>query len=177
MKKERYHGEFEGRPCSLICRSHEVLRDVIQAERKVYVTKSGERKRRRVSLRNAAVVKHPALKFADAFQALDGVMKFCFGEHLVRKYKHCIEDFKLAISSIGCSVTVSMHMLIDHTPRFCEQHNCGLLRFSEEAAESLHAECKKYVQRWKVPKLENTRYAQFVEGMLSAINAHHVNAS
>jgi len=146
VTRERYHDEFEGRPCSLICRKHEVLRDVVKDARSMFVTKHGEQKRRRVSKRTEPDSNHPALCFADAFQALDGVMRFCYGEQLVRKFEHCIDDFKLAIARIGCSVNVSMHMLIDHTPRFCDKHNSGLLLYSEEAAESLHAECNKHVQ-------------------------------
>ena len=80
VKKERYHEEFERRQYSLICRKHDVLREVVEAERSVFLTKHGMRKRRRVSKRTAADVSHPALYFVDALRALDGVMKFCFGE-------------------------------------------------------------------------------------------------
>jgi len=58
-----------------------------------------------------------------------------------------------------------MHMLTDNTPRYCEKHNCGPRRYSEEAAESLHAECNKYVKRWKVPTAGHPKYDQVVEGI------------
>jgi len=87
LKKERYHDEFEGRACSTICGRHEVVREIVLVASSVYVTKRGMKKRQRVSQRNAAAVKHPALFFADAFEALDGVMKYCYGAQLVPKYQ------------------------------------------------------------------------------------------
>ena len=135
VTKGRYHGEFEGTPCSLICRRHEVLRNVITAARRIFVTKDGKHKRRRVSRRNQHEVNDAALNDADAFQALDGVMKFSYGAQLVRKHQHCVEDFKVAVSRIGCSVTVSMHMLIHQTPHCCEKHRYRSSGYSGAAAE------------------------------------------
>ena len=146
LTKERYHDEFEGRPCSKIARSHAVLRSVLQQQRSVYVTRAGVEKKRRLSSRIteqvANTAHHPAIHVADALEAMDGVMKFMYGRQIDEEYRHCVDDFKDAIGKIGSSVTVSMHMLLDHSPRFCAEHNTGLLAYSEEAAESLHSECK-----------------------------------
>ena len=182
VEKEKYHGEFQGRPCSIICAWHQVLRAVIAEEAvqacAVFITQDGSRKKRRISRRTSSrsAAEHPALCYADAFEVLDGIMKFCYGESLVDQYRHCIADFKLAVTRIGSSVTVSMHMLVDHTVHFCDEHQCGLLRYSEETAESLHHECKRFLARYIVPKFGRVRHKELMMRMLSGLNADHLYA-
>jgi len=181
LSKEQYHDEFEGRACSTIARKHNVLRDVIKEQRRMYVMRNGARKKRRISSRLSAHVTetthHSALHVADALEAMDGVMKFMFGRHLDESYRHCVEDFKLAIGKISSSVTVSMHMMIDHAPRFCDDHNCGLLAYSEETAESLHSETNMFLARWKISKVGSVNHSKTLLNVLSAINSAHLYAA
>ena len=115
---------------------------------------------------------HPALHVADALEAMDGVMKFMYGQQLDEGHRHSLEDYKHAIGKIGCSVTVSMHMLNDHAQRFCDDHNCGLLAYSEESAESLHSETTSCIARWKLPKQVGTdKHRTTLLNMMSAMNS------
>ncbi len=114
---------------------HEQLRDVIKQSCSVAIgakscvrTTQGITKRRHLSLRATSseltqrVAVHPTHHYADAFEALDGIMSFMYGAELVEKYRHCVGDYKRAIEAIGCSVTVSMHMLVDHDLTMCDKH-------------------------------------------------------
>lgn len=73
-----------------------------------------------------------------------------------------------------CSVTVSMHMLIDHGPLVCIEHDSGLLPYSEEAAASLHAECKSFFEQWKLPKVVTGSHSRTLLNVMSAINSAHL---
>ena len=184
--KERYHGEFEGRPCSKIARGYKVLRSIISAAceqqveaQHVLITSSGQHKKRRVSGRRTEttlkdlVAHHPASAFADAFQALDGIMNCCYGAQFIEPLSHSFTDFRRAVNTLGCSVTQSMHMLGDHTMWFCKKNGCRLLAFSEETAESLHSECKSKLRDWKVPPPGQQKHQEFLIRMVSGINAAH----
>ena len=173
--KERYHDEFEGRHCSLIVKSSSVLRSVIKeaseqivAENNVVRRTQGGVKRRRVATRalesemSTLVTQHPLCQFATAFEAQDGIMHFMYGAQLVEKYRRCIGDYRRAVDAIGCSVTVSMHMLIDHAVHFCDELGCGLLHCSEESSESLHAECARLFKQFKVPVVGQPKHAEYL---------------
>jgi len=92
LSKEQYHDEFEGRACSTIARNHNVLRNVLEEQRHMYVVRNGSRKKRRISSRLSAhlaeTTHHSALHVADALEVIDGVMKFMFVRHLDESYRH-----------------------------------------------------------------------------------------
>ncbi len=172
---ERCHDEFEGRQCSAVVRNHAALRDVIResceqvvAEQNVVHRTDHGAKRRRVTTRvreeqvNYLVAQHPIRHYAAAFEAQDGIMHFMYGERLIEECSHCVRDYRRAIDAIGCPVTVLMHMLIDHAVKFCDNHGCGLLYYSEETSESLHSEIAKVFQQFKVPPIGHSKHAEYL---------------
>ena len=43
-----------------------------------------------------------------------------YGANVKQALRKYISAYKTAISAIGCTVTQSMHMLIDHSEQFCD---------------------------------------------------------
>ncbi len=184
VHKEGYHGEFEGRPCSKIVSGYVLLASVVRDECKnvlqqqVQVTRLGN-KRRRVSSRNCEqqleqlVQAHPATPYVDLYKAHDGIMRCCYGSDLNKEYEHCFLDYKRAVDKIRCSMSVSMHMLADHTPLFCAALNSGTVDYSEETHESLHDEFKQFKTQWKVPPVGAPKHSDFLLRMVGGLNAAH----
>jgi len=60
--------------------------------------------------------------------------------------------------------------MIDHAPRFRDDHNCGLLAYSQETAESLYSETNIFLARWKISKVSTVNHIKTMLNVLSAIN-------
>ncbi len=186
VEKERYHGEFEGRACSKICREHDTLRTVVKEscmtsiQENATVTYQGVVKRRRLNPRRLAEQveqlynEHILRHFANAFEAQHGIMESMYGTEVKQPLSEYISAYKSAISATGCTVTQSMHMLIDHSAQFCAVTGRGLLMYSEEAAEHLHSESNRFLKRWSVPPVGAPKHADFLLRMLSGMNAAHL---
>ncbi len=190
VRTEGYHGEYEGRQCSKLAGGYEILESLVMeectlsahAEQARQVSRKGT-KRQRLSGRqlehsiSGAVLQHPATPFARAFAAMDGVMKHLYGSTVDGAYSNCVNDFKLAIRDIGCSVSVSMHMLMDHAPAYCAKMGHSLQRVSAEAHESLHHEASVFTVQWKVPPAGTDSHACVLHRMVSGMNAAHAFSS
>ncbi len=184
LREERYHGEFEGRSCSKIAAGHAKLGLLVRAQCEEVIRQSTPlsrlgQKRQRLSERHldlqvcAAVAKHPVSNFVAAFAAFDGIMKYCYGSILDNTSSHWVQDFKDAIGKIGCTVSVSMHMLADHAPAYCRKHGRGLRWVSAESHESLHQESRSFAAQWKVPPTGTSSHAVFLHRMVGGMNAAH----
>ncbi len=187
LRIEGYHGEYEGRACSKIVARHTLLASLLTSacettEGTATYTASGK-KRQRVSPRishdavAAAVVCHPVNPFVQAFAAMDGLMKCYYGDTVVDNLVHCMTDFKNAVTSIGCSVSVSMHMLAAHVPEYCAKQAHGLRRVSAESHEALHHESRAYAAQWHVPPVGAQTHAVSVFHMVAGMNACHAHSS
>ncbi len=132
VEKERYHGEFEGRACSKICREHETLRKVVKTSCVTSIQENattkfqGVVKRRRLNPRRLEQQvedlynKHILRHYANAFEAQHGIMESMYGAKVKQPLREHISVYKTAISAVGCTVTQSMHMLIDHSEQFVQ---------------------------------------------------------
>ena len=179
VEREKYHGEFQGRECSIIARSYHVLRRIIEAEcraRLAFPLNGSLTKRQRllsIAELESLVQQHPATAYASLFESVDGIMHFCYGADLKEDYRHCFEEFRNAVDTIGCSVTPSMHMMGHHMEQFCDKNGCGLLIYSEETAEGSHHEVTNFFERYKVPLVGRPRHGEFLLRMMTGLNAAH----
>ncbi len=187
LQTEAYHGEYEGRPCSKIVAGHSVLAELVKSDCETTAgaathTQSGK-KRQRLSRRisedavAAAVVRHPVTPFVQAFAAMDGIMQCYYGDTVDENLAHCVTDFKQAIADIGCSVSVSMHILAAHVPEYCARQGHGLRCVSAESHESLHQETRAYWAQWHVPAVGAKNHAASVFHMVAGLNACHAYSS
>lgn len=114
-------------------------------------------------LQNALLIH--LLKFAVALRAFNSVRKSCFGENLLPSFKNDIKLFKVAYEALQISVTPKVHIIFEHVPQFCEEKNCGLGKFSEQASESVHADFKKTWIHYAIPQ----SHEHFDEHLLQAV--------
>ena len=100
----------------------------------------------------APIVAQP---FTETFRALDKVVASCFGNNIDSSFMDYILRFKsmymdLVIVELGyVNVTPKMHCIFHHVPGFCGKYG-GLGCHSEQASESVHADFKKTLVRYKV---------------------------
>ncbi len=50
----------------------------------------------------------------------------------------------------------------------------GLLMYSEEAAEHVHSESKRFYKQWSVPPVGAPKHAEFLLRMVNGMNAAHL---
>ncbi len=183
---ETYHGEMAGNQCTrLLSKVHilqTLIREECEAEIATELRAGPNRKRRRLSQRamNAIVTKkegdHGASRYVALFAALDAALRTAGTPGLHPQLRSSARRLAEAIDNAECSRTVMMHILIDHVPEFCAARKCGMLRYSEEAGESMHHEELKYQQRFHVPAPGNKQHTQYLRLSMLALNADHAAA-
>lgn len=58
--------------------------------------------------------------------------------------------FREAYSKLELSITPKLHCLFVHVPEFCLKMKKGLGYYSEQASESVHANFRKTMERYKM---------------------------
>ena len=78
------------------------------------------------------------LKFVNAFQTFNEVVKACFTVDLSPKFVELIDEFREAYLALNISVTLKVHAVFFHVKEFCITHKKGLSFYSEQAMEAVH---------------------------------------
>lgn len=113
------------------------------------------------------------LKYVDAFEKFNEVVKSCFTMDLDPKFAKCIDKFKEAYLALNISVTPKVHAVFFHVEKFCNEHQKGLGFYSEQAMEAVHYDFSKTWAKYKVSR-NNTNYGNKLLRAVCEYNALHV---
>lgn len=114
-----------------------------------------------------------ALPYVDCFSAFQKVVHSCYGDKLDANYKLIIQNFAASYLQLGISVTPKVHAVFHHIMDFCEVHNVGLGRFSEQSVEAVHSDFKTTWSRYKVAE-SNPAYSSQLLKAVRDYNSKHL---
>lgn len=109
------------------------------------------------------------LKYVKCLELFKRVVHSCYGYVLDEKYMDHIHEFKTSYLGLGIAVTPKVHAVWYHIPDFCNSVNEGLGRWSEQAAESVHADFK---HTWKKYSVSIT-HPSYCDRLLSAVEEYN----
>ena len=113
------------------------------------------------------------LKHLQCFEAFRQVVQSCYGHRLNPDYREHIQRFKKAYLDLGIGVTPKVHAVFYHIEDFCQMHNEGLARWSEQALETVHTDFKATWAKYKV----QDNHPEYASKLLCAVrdyNSKHV---
>ncbi len=129
------------------------------------------RHQRRLIAAHASV--HPARDYIAAFDALGPLLRLVAQKNLSDGLEEAARKYRDCLLTLGCSKTVAMHVLVDEVPRLCKRLQHSLGYHSEESAESMHQEEKKFEMRWRVGKSSSIDHAAALMKAMCGMNAEH----
>ena len=107
------------------------------------------------------------IKYVQLLQDLKNVIYGCFGNELKPSFEKSIENFKNNYLLSGISVTPKIHAIFFHVLDFCNENNCRLGFYSEQAVESIHHKFKKLRSNYMVKKRENPKYDESIQPVVA----------
>ncbi len=182
---EPYHQELEGGPMSRVLTAARDLPALIEADTRRLVEEEDDvrplselRKGRVGVLQRADDLRrhksaHPAVPLVEMFAALDELLQLVSRREYDPAMDSAARRYRRALSAAGCKPTVMMHILVDEVPRFCKRNNCGLGFHSEQAAESMHYEERKFEERWHVPLVGTSGHGAGLVLSMCGMNSAH----
>ena len=122
----------------------------------------------------ASICPIQVLPYVKCFRLFLIVVNGCFSDSLSSTISADIKMFKDAYMALEISITPKLHILFDHIPQFCAEHNRGLSLYSEQASESVHSIFKLCWQKRLVKMMSNPRYASALLDTVVEFNSKHV---
>jgi len=184
---ENYHGELEGGPITKLLNSVPALPGLILED--IYSTMRVIDAQFRLPSQidipagphlqvdiRARQKSHPARLYPATFAALQVLLQLISQKTFHSEIDAAAERYRDCVLKLGCSVTPAMHIIVDEVPKFCKRMQCGLGFHSEQAAESMHHEEKKYEQRFHVSKVGSVQHWSDMVRVMCALNAEHAVA-
>ena len=112
--------------------------------------------------------------FIETFKAFNEVIKSCYGTNLFPNYKELIKNFRICYRRLPINVTPKVHAVFFHVEDFCELVGMGLGPWSEQAAESLHADFDNVWTRYKVRDIDHEKFGKRLFEAVVAYNSQHL---
>lgn len=98
--------------------------------------------------------------FGIILAAFNNLVDGCFGQELTEGWEACHEHFFWLLQQYDIKLTIKLHTLKYHVPKFIHQHERALGIYSEQASESIHKEWAKFVERYGSGSKTTFQYRQ-----------------
>ena len=113
------------------------------------------------------------LKFVEAFQSLNKIVKACFSVNLDPDFTKYIAEFKESYLALNVSVTPKVHAVFFHVEDFCMKMKIGLGLYSEQPMESVHFDFSVTWEKYKVAR-NNPDYETKLLRAVCEYNSNHM---
>eukprot|EP00733_Pompholyxophrys_punicea_P002165 Pompholyxophrys_punicea_v1_NODE_1499_length_682_cov_10.910686.p1 type:complete len:129 gc:universal NODE_1499_length_682_cov_10.910686:451-65(-) len=116
-------------------------------------------------------------KYYNALVAFNEVVESCFGLYRSGDFQLKIEAFKIAYKTTGLSVTLKVHLLLEHVAEYLLNYagdGIGLGFYSEQAAESAHSKFRHCWERYQTQR-DNEHYAAQLGRCVVDFNFNRIN--
>lgn len=153
-----YHGKtFEGNACRRLLKEADKLLDPLIYEK---------------------VGQLSIVPYVSAFKAMNRIVENCFSTKTtdVSSLKNEIAYLKKVVSSTDVSITLKMHILLDHLDEglsFLNEDE-GLGLWSEQAGESVHHEFLKIWEKYKINSMNNVIYGEKLKLAVIEFSSIHI---
>lgn len=153
---KNYHGEiFEGNACRKLLKEADRLQDT-----EIFQELGPLR----------------LVPFISAFKAMNAVVESCFGATKnTQDMDKLIRNLKRQVTSTGISITLKIHIAMEHIQE-CLQilPGTGLGLWSEQAGESIHREFKQLWEKYKINTLEDPMYIIMFKKAVVEFSSRHI---
>lgn len=152
IKRPKLHsGEFNGNMCKTLLSKVDVLEAIIIKKELFDV-----------------------MPFVTVFTKFNNVRKSCFGSKLLPDTLQNIAGFRTAYLDLSINVTSAAHVIFDHVFQFCNFHDAGLGKYSEQASESVHSDFRHLWEKCGKRSLIHSEYGQALLQTTIRYNGRHL---
>lgn len=145
--KEAYHGgQFDGNECRKLLRPESL--------KKLTALAQGHQ---------------GVLAYVEAFEALNAIIKECFGMYFNPRTDHqaLVDSFHRKFAALGIRFTPKIHVITHHVVEFMGAVEDSLGLFSEQAGETVHS---KFDKMWKLRfKIRDLNHPNYPKSLLRAV--------